>query len=404
MTLFWLIGAVAAAAVIAWVLRPLLRRKQAAPPSRAAANVAIYRDQLRELDADLAAGTLAREDYERARAELEARALRDAGQPDAPAAQPAPLSGRAFAWALAGVVPLAAVALYVFVGSPGAIDREAQLHASRAQVEAMVERLAARLRENPDDVNGWKLLGRSYGVMGRYAEAADAYAKAAVRAPRDAQVLADLADVLAMARGQSLQGEPEQLALRALEIEPGNLKALALAGSAAFERKDYAAAAKHWERMLAYVEPNSEDARSIQQNVAEARSLAGEKPSPPKSSSPTPSLSSGVRGTVSLSPKLKDKASPDDMVFVFARAVEGPPMPLAVARVRVRDLPYRFALDDSMAMSPALKLSAFPKVVVTARVSKSGAATAQPGDLQGASAPVANDAAAVSVVIDAQVR
>jgi len=411
MTLFWLIGAVAAAAVIGWVLRPLLRRKNAAPPSRAAANVAIYRDQLRELDADLAAGTLAREDYERARAELEARALRDAGQPDAPAVQPPDTPaveppGRSFAWTLAAAVPLAAVALYVLVGNPGGIDREAQLHASRAQVEGMVERLAARLRENPDDVNGWKLLGRSYGVMGRYAEAADAYAKAAVRSPRDAQLLADLADVLAMARGQSLQGEPEQLALRALEIEPGNLKALALAGSAAFERKDFAAAAKHWERMLAYVEPNSEDARSIQQNVAEARSLAGEpaKPEPKKPESKKAQATTGLRGTVSLSPQLKDKVSPEDTVFVFARAVQGPPMPLAVARVRVRDLPYRFALDDSMAMSPALKLSAFPKVVVTARVSKSGAATAQPGDLQGASAPVSNDAAAVSVVIDAQVR
>ena len=406
MTLFWLVGAVAAAAVIAWVLRPLLARKKAAPPSRAAANVAIYRDQLRELDADLAAGTLAREDYERARAELEARALRDAGQPDAPAAGPAPPalpSGRRFAWALAAAVPLAAVALYVLVGNPGAIDREAQLHASRAQVEAMVGRLEARLRENPDDVNGWKLLGRSYGVMGRYGEAAEAYAKAAVRSPRDAQLLADLADVLAKARGQSLQGEPEQLALRALEIEPGNLKALALAGSAAFERKDYAAAAKHWERMLAYVEPNSEDARSIQQNVAEARSLAGDAGKQETQKQPA-KPQGGVRGTVSLSPAMKDKVSPEDTVFVFARAVEGPPMPLAVARVRVRDLPYRFALDDSMAMSPALKLSAFPKVVVTARVSKAGSAIAQPGDLQGASAPVANDAAAVNVVIDAQVR
>ena len=211
-----------------------------------------------------------------------------------------------------------------------------------------------------------------------------------------------------MARGQSLQGEPEQLARRALEIEPGNLKALALVGSAAFERKDFKAAAVYWERMLAYVEPGSEDARSIQQNVAEARSLAKDQPSAPREASAPaapkgPAASGGLRGTVSLSPKIKDKAAPDDTVFVFARAAEGPPMPLAVARVRVRDLPYRFVLDDSMAMSPAMKLSAFPKVVVGARVSKSGNATPQPGDLQGASAPVANDAGAVNVVID-QVR
>ena len=399
MTLFWLIGAVAAAAVLAWVLRPLLSRKQAAAPSRDAANVAIYRDQLRELDADLAAGTLAREDYERARAEIEARALADVGQAEGePARRLDVLRGRRVAWALGAAVPLATLGLYFLVGSPSAIVRETERHPSAAQVQEMVERLAARLRENPDDVNGWKLLGRSYGVMGRYAEAADAYAKAAVRAPHDAQLLADLADVLAMARGQSLQGEPEQLALRALEIEPGNLKALALAGSAAFERKDYAGAAAWWERMLAHVEPGSEDARAIQQNVAEARSLAKDKPTQ------KPTASAGVRGTVSLAPKLKEKAAPEDTVFVFARAAEGPPMPLAVARVRVRDLPYRFVLDDSMAMSPAMKLSAFPKVVVAARVSKSGTATAQPGDLQGASAPVANDDSAVTVVIDSLVR
>jgi cytochrome c-type biogenesis protein CcmH len=399
MTLFWLIAAAAAAAVLAWVLRPLLSRKNAEAPSRNAANVAIYRDQVRELDADLAAGTLAREDYERARAELEARALQDVGQPEGkPARRLDTLRARRAAWTLGAAVPLATLALYLLVGNPAAIDREAERHASAQQVEAMVARLAVRLRENPDDVNGWKLLGRSYGVMGRYAEAADAYAKAAVRAPRDAQLLADLADVLGMARGQSLQGEPEQLALRALEIEPGNLKALALAGSAAFERKDFAAAAAYWERMLAYVEPGSEDARAIQQNVAEARSLQKQE------QKPQPIAGPGVRGTVSLAPKLKEKAAPEDTVFVFARAAEGPPMPLAVARVRVRDLPYRFVLDDSMAMSPAMKLSSFPRVVVAARVSKSGTATAQPGDLQGASAPVANDDGAVTVVIDSQVR
>jgi cytochrome c-type biogenesis protein CcmH len=390
MTLFWLIGAAAALAVLAWVLRPLLSRRYAGSPSRNAANAAIYRDQLRELDADLAAGTLAREDYGRARDELEARLLQDVGGADA---QPAQTPGRRLAWAVGAGVPALAVALYFLVGHPTAIEREAELQASAAQVEAMVARLAARLRENPDDVNGWKLLGRSYGVIGRYGEAADAYAKAAVRAPRDAQLLVDLADVLAMARGQTLQGEPEKLVLRALELEPHNLKGLALAGSAAFERRDYAGAAAYWERMLPHVAPDSEDARAIQQNVNEARSLAGEA-----------KKHSGVRGTVSLSPELKEKAAPEDTVFVFARAVDGPPMPLAVAKTRVRELPYRFVLDDSMAMTPAMKLSAFPRVVITARVSRSGTAASQPGDLQGTSAPAANDDGGVTVVIDTVVR
>src|SRR5262249_4271882 len=155
-------GAVAAAVVLAWVLRPLLSREHAAAPSRNAANVAIYRDQLRELDADLAAGTLAREDYERARAEIEARALADVGQPEGEPSRHASseaarqasgepsreaLSSRRVGWALGAVVPLATLALYFLVGSPSAIDQEVERHPSAAQVEAMVERLAARLRE-----------------------------------------------------------------------------------------------------------------------------------------------------------------------------------------------------------------------------------------------------------------
>ena len=392
MILFWLIGAALAAGVLALLLRPLLRRDAGAPVSRRQTNISIYRDQLRELDADLAAGTLAREDHEHARAELERRLLDDVAQPEREVLRS---GGRRVALVLGAAVPVLAVTLYFLVGNPTAVQGDPNAAAS-AQVEQMVNRLAARLRENPDDTDGWKLLGRSYSVLGRYREAVDAYAKAAVRAPRDASLLADFADALAMARGGAgagnLQGEPEKLVLRALELEPSNLKALALAGSAAFERKDYAGAAAYWERMLPHVAPGSEDARAIQQNVNEAKSLSGEK------------SGTSLRGMVSLSPKLKEKAAPDDTVFVFARAVDGPPMPLAVARTRVRDLPYRFQLDDSMAMTPAMKLSAFPKVVVAARVSKSGTATAQPGDLQGTSAAVANDASAVNVVIDRELR
>ena len=400
MIVFWLVGAALAVVVLALVLRPLLARRAGAPASPTAANinVSIYRDQLRELEADLAAGTLAQADYERARAELEGRLLEDVReQPAAPAARPA---GRLTALTTAALVPVVALAVYFAVGSPSAIVREPEQHVSAQQVEAMVQRLAAKLRENPDDIDGWKLLGRSYAALGRFDEAADAFARAAVGAPRDPDLLADFADVLGMARGQRLEGEPEKLVLRALELDPNHLKSLALAGTAAFDRKEYAAAADYWQRMLPHVPAGSEDARAIEQNVSEARALAGMR----SDGANTEAAKTTVRGTVSLSPQLKSKAAPDDTVFVFARAAEGPPLPLAIARTRVRDLPYRFELDDSMSMSPAMSLSKFPRVVVTARVSKSGNAAPQPGDLQGASGPVANNAAAVSVVIDSQVR
>jgi len=391
MTLFWLAGAALAAVVLGLVLRPLIFRGSKSSVSRPEANLSIYRDQLRELDADLAAGTLAQADYERARREIEARLLEDV----ALAPEPAPArGGRALVAAIAVAIPAAALGVYLLVGSPGALSLQSEHQMNAQQLEAMVERLAARLRENPDDVEGWKLLGRSYGALGRFPEAVDAYVKAATRAPRDAQILADLADVLAMSRGQRLQGEPEKLVLRALELDPQNLKALALAGTAAFERKDFAAAVRYWQRMLPLVAAASEDARSIQASIAEAQSFL----------KPGAASVAALKGSVRLAPELKAKASPDDTVFIFARAAQGPPMPLAVKRAKVRELPLEFALDDSMAMAPGMQLSGFPRVVVGARVSKSGSATPQPGDLQGASPAVANDASSVTVVIDSVVR
>lgn len=390
MTLFWVLGAALTVVAVALLLRPVPLRREAAPVSRREANISIYRDQLRELDADLAAGKLAPADHARARAELEGRLLADAGAPEAPPARP---RGRGLAIALGAAVPLFAAALYLAVGTPQALGPRSDPHAfDGQQLAALVERLAAKMRENPDDAEGWRLLGRSYGALGRFPEAVDAYAKAAARKPRDAQLLADFADVLAMARGQRLEGEPEKLLARALEIDPHNVKALALAGTAAYERKDYAGAARLWQRMLPLIDAGSEDARQVQTNIDEARSLAAAGPG------------RTLQGKVSLSKKLAAQAAPDDTVFIFARAVQGPPMPLAVKRARVRDLPLEFALDDSMAMAPGISLSAHARVVVGARVSKSGQAAPRPGDLQGASAPVASDAQGVSVVIDSVVR
>ncbi len=279
MTLFWVLSGVLAAAALALALRPLLKRRSvgsgasrdAPERSRDTLNLAVYRDQLRELDADRAAGKLAPEDYDRARRELEKRLLEDVD--GAASRGKASGRGRYLPAAMAAVLlPVLAVGIYFAVGNPGAIGgRQEAQGAGMAQIEAMVQRLADRLAQNPDDVDGWKMLGKSYSVLGRFADAANAYSKAAIRAPRDARLLADLADALAMARGRNMKGEPEELVLRALQIDPSNLKALALAGSAAFDRDDFRAAARYWQRMLPLVPADSEDARTIKENVDEAK-------------------------------------------------------------------------------------------------------------------------------------
>ncbi|HXU41597.1 MAG TPA: c-type cytochrome biogenesis protein CcmI [Burkholderiales bacterium] len=393
-----LFAALAALLAAVLLLRLLLPPRSRRPVSARDANVSIYRDQLRELEGDLSGGKITREDHDRSRRELEARLLADVAAADASSEpQRSPIG-----WVAGVAIPLLALGVYFSVGSPRLIEREAQEAVTAQQVEAMVARLAARLRENPDDTDGWKLLGRSYAVMGRFAESADAYARAATRAPRDPQLLVDFADALGMARGQSLQGEPEKLVLRALQIEPTNLKALALAGTAQYERKDFKGAASTWRRMLPLVPQDSEDARAIQGNIDEALAMAGNAAGAERK--PAASAGRALRGEVRLAEKLRGSVSPDDTVFIFARAAEGPPMPLAVLRKRVRDLPLTFALDDTMAMAPAAKLSGFPSVVVSARVSKSGQAAPQPGDLQGSSGAVANDARGVRVTIDSVVR
>jgi cytochrome c-type biogenesis protein CcmH len=397
MILFWGTSALLALVALAVLLRPFMARRGRGGVSRDALNTAVYRDQMRELDADLGANTLARADYERSRRELEHRLLDDVKKQERPP-EARRRAGRGVLVFSAVAVPLLALGIYLATGNPGALDpaRRDAKGVGRPQIEAMVQKLSDRLEKNPEDVEGWKMLGKSYTVLGRFPEAVTAYSKAVMRAPRDPQLLADLADALAMARGEKMRGEPEELVLRALQLDPKNLKALALAGSAAYERNDFRAATRYWERMLPLVPGSSEDARAIQANIDEARSRSKSK------SAARGAAAKGVTGTVRLSPKLAEKVSPDDTVFIFARAAEGPPMPLAVLRRKVRDLPAAFALDDSMAMAPGMKLSDHPRVVVGARVSKSANATPQPGDLQGISAVVGNTANEVSVLIDSE--
>ena len=408
MTIFVVLGVVLIAVALLFIVPPLARRVARPSETRDAVNTAVYRDQLRELEADLRAGTLAPDQYEKARLEIEARLIADVGTGDAPAETPRDARGAALALGLA--IPICALAVYLSVGNPSAVLPRAAGGANPhgmtvAQFEAGVARLAARLKDNPEDAEGWMMLGRSYAVLGRFGESSEAYAKAAARMPRDAQLLADYADALAMAQGRTLQGEPEKILLRALTIDPDNVKALLLAGTAAFSRSDPRAAIRHWERALGLLPAESDMVQRLRVSIAEARSLAGSPGGKTRVAKPAQAQGgSRVSGVVRLAPQLAGKVAPGDTVFIFARAAEGPRMPLAILRKRGNDLPAEFTLDDSMAMAPQMKLSAFPRVVIGARVSKSANASPQPGDLQGLSAPVEVGTKSVSVVIDTELR
>jgi cytochrome c-type biogenesis protein CcmH len=399
-----------------FILPPLLRRKGTGTVDRSSVNAAVYRDQLRELDADLAAGTISAEGYEQARRELEARVLQDVAAEDAPAMPPA--RARATAVAAGIAVPVVATLLYLLVGMPQALSPETLVAGDNAhaideqQLMAMVEKLAERMKENPDNADGWVMLARSYSVIGRFGDSANAYKEAVARIPDSAQLLADYADALAMAQDRNLQGEPEKLVARALRIDPDNVKARALAGTIAFDRKNYAEAVTHWEHILKTAPPDSKIRSAIQSSIAEAQALGGmpvtqaaeASTAQPAAPSAQAAGNATVTGIVKLAPQLAAKVAPDDILFIYARAAEGPRAPLAILRKPARELPAKFTLDDSMAMNPALKLSSFQRVVIAARVSKTGNAMPQPGDLQGSSSVIASNSSDVTIVIDSEVR
>jgi cytochrome c-type biogenesis protein CcmH len=305
-----------------------------------------------------------------------------------------------------------AIAGYAWKGSPAlkpapaaaAAAPDAEEQAARKQVEEMVDKLAQRLKEKPDDATGWQMLGRSYTVLGRVDDALPAYAKAVALRGNDAGTLADFADALATKNGGQATPESDAIVARALLANPMHLKALALAGTSAFERADYATAVRYWEKMAQGLPPDSPDAPRLQASLAEARKRGGiTAPATPTAAAPGAAANASVSGTVTLSPALAGKASPTDTVFVFARAAQGPRMPLAVLRAQVKDLPLKYKLDDSMAMAPSARISGAAQVIVGARISKSGNAIPQPGDLSGESAPVAPGASGIAITIGSAV-
>jgi len=429
MTGFVLAAAALTVCTLALLAVPLVRRRVAPPrATQSEASVAVLRDQQEELERDRASGAISAEAYEAAQRTLKLRILEDAvpetAASDRPHVAPAAV--------LAVLLPLAAAGLYTWLGTPKALappiaqgETQGQ-HLEAAQMEAAVARLAQRLESAPDDLAGWAMLARSYRVLGRHEDAVAAYARAEKQIGSDPQRLTEWAESLALASGGTLAGKPAELVARALALDPENGHALALAGAAAFERKDWRGAIAHWERLAKQFPPGSEQGETVTRSLVAAReelaktagaqAAAPAAPAKPAAIAAAPAqkpVATGtadagksaakfrLAGTVSLAPALTAKASPEDAVFIFARAAGGPPMPLAVLRKKVKELPVEFTFDESSAMMAEAKLAAIGEVIVGARISRSGNAAPQSGDLQGLSRPVKVGASGIQVVIDA---
>ncbi|MEF8698990.1 MAG: c-type cytochrome biogenesis protein CcmI [Candidatus Accumulibacter sp. UW20] len=382
MTAFILVAALLVIAVLAILLPPLWRSPG---PSSSAdqreANLAIFRDQLGELERDRDAGSLAAADFEQARSELQRRLLDELPLPSA--GRPRASSSRRTAIALALVLPLAAAAGYALLGNPTALDPlQRQARVSPEQIEKMLAGLVEKLQKNPEDSKGWVMLARSYKVLARYPEAAEAYRQAGALVEADPALLADYAEVLSEVNGGKLQGRPSELIAQALKIDPDAPQALLLAGAAASERQQYAAAADHWARLLTQVETGSDEAKALAAAISRARGMAAQQANGTATSKAVAGAGK-VSGEVALSGKLAGQARPDDVLFVFARAEEGSRMPLAATRATVAELPLRFALDDAMALAGGRKISDFASVSVEARIVKAGQAQSSSGDLFG---------------------
>jgi cytochrome c-type biogenesis protein CcmH len=421
---------------VAWVMPPLLRGGARAKVDRTAVNLGILKDQLAELEAEHARGAIADAQYAATRADLQQRVLDETqAEPAAPAAPRASQLGKLTAAVVVLIVPIASAMLYARFGDVSAFNPLARQGAdaahqfSKDDLVKMTERLAERLKKEPENASGWATLARTYYSMGRFPEAAAAFEKLVELVPDDASLLADYADALAMAQGRKIAGKPLELINRALKLDPLQWKALAMAGTEAFDRKDYASAVQLWEKLQASLPAEAPMKQQLAGSINEARQRAGmpqvaaaspppvaAKPAAPvadaaakaagKPAAPQVAGATGahVAGTVSLSAQLRAKVAPEDSVIIFARAAEGSRMPLALTRVKAKDLPKTFSLDDTMAMSPDMTLSKFGEVIVGARVSKSGSPMPQKGDLEGLSKPVKVGRGDVAVTIDTELR
>lgn len=416
-SLFWGAAAVAVALALAFVLPFLLRsqhdgRQQAA---RRDINLAVYRDQMKDLNHERASGQLSEAQFLASKLELETRAAEDAlAQEDS---APAPQASRRLGFALAGALPAAAIGLYVWFGNPGALTAAASASSdpsfaaapSAQDVMRMIQQLEERTRSNPTEGEAWEALATANGLLARWPEALEAYQKAYQFLPAKPSVMSGYAEALAMTSNLVLTGRPIELVKMALGADPDNKKGLELAGIHAYQTRDFAQSVRYLDRLYQLLTPDTPYAQDILAMRNEAQALAQPGSAPQAAGAQANAAPDGQRaaagpeasvaGSVEIAEALKPQIGPQDTIYLIARAGESGP-PLAAARLAVGAFPLPFSLNDSMAMNPANLLSNHQEVVVLVRVSKSGNPIAQPGDLEGRAVGVKVGAADVKLVID----
>ena len=408
---FLFIGALIVLLVLALLFRPFYWKRAGTNVSRRQLNAEIYKDQMVRLERDRDEKMIGQDDYEQARSELQRRLIDDDGVADATVTLQPP---KKTLIGIGIVLPFMAVVLYLGLGNPATLDPKGPQHkVDASELNGMLEGLAKKLENEPANLQGWAMLARSYKAVGRNAEAEQAFGRAGTLLDSDAQLLADYADVIATNAGGNLVGRPTELIEKALKVDPNNGMALWLAGTAAFQRSDFAKAIATWDRLVQQLEPGSEDEKMLQNAIGEAYAKSG-KPAPvvasgatastapnPHTKGPTANAnpSASVSGEVELDAALKGKALPTDIVMVIAR-LPGSRMPMAVLRVPTSQLPLKFTLDDSLAMNPESLISNAAQVEVEVRISKTGMARPEPGDLLSAAQTVRVGAKGLKLRVD----
>ena len=376
--------------VLVLLLRPFIFPPKVEATSRRQMNAAIYREELEKLEAERVAGVINSVDYEIAHAEMRQRLFQDTNEEDDRSVMG---SSKVTVIGLCIFVVLLSAGFYWSLGDATRIaEQGAQQPMTQESVEKMVAEFAVKMEKDPSNLEGWVMLARSYRILGRNEDAAKAYERAGNFIDSDPQLLADYADVLAANANGNFTGKPLKLINQALKLDPNNLMALWLSGTASYTTGNYKAAVQAWEKVAQQLPPETEESRSIQASIADARAKGGLP-------SKTVVAPKGISGKIEISADLKSKVKPSDILMVIARK-PGERMPVAVLKTSVAEFPISFSLTDALAMNPSAPLSQLSDASIEVRISKTGMAKPEAGDLISSPQTVKVGASNVRLVID----